>query len=141
MLAIVVVPIVQALSFTIFAVIVPANVHISATFLIITPVNLLFDGKNCCAILFVIVEVLQSQPTHLASFCVSWLWSILSVLPTAVNDTREGEGVTRELATGSTTSSRVMEFTSIETLAIFHAEIQKKNHRFTALAAVVQTTV
>ena len=38
-----------------------------------------------------------------------------------MNDTREGEGVTRELATGSITSSRVMELTSNQASEIFHA--------------------
>jgi len=35
-------------------------------------------------------------------------WSILSVLPTAVKLTREGEEDVREFATGSTTSSNVI---------------------------------
>ena len=47
--------------------------------------------------------------------------SILSVLPTAVNDTREGEGVTREFATGSITSSRVMELMSNQASEMFQA--------------------
>jgi len=38
--------------------------------------------------------------------------SILSVLPTAVKLTREGEEEVRESATGSTTSSRVIELMS-----------------------------
>ena len=43
------------------------------------------------------------------------LWSILPVLPTAVKLTREGEEEVREFATGSTTSSRVMELMSSAT--------------------------
>ena len=38
-----------------------------------------------------------------------------------MNDTREGEGVTRELATGSITSSRVMELMSNQASETFHA--------------------
>jgi hypothetical protein len=56
-----------------------------------------------------------------------------------VNDTREGEGVMRELATGSTTSSRVMEFTSNQASETFQAtDIKNPNHSQTALAAVVK---
>ncbi len=68
--------------------------------------------------------------------------SILSVLPTAVNDTREGEGVTRELATGSTTSSRVMEFISNQASEIFQAtDIKNQIPSHVAVHAVVNSFV
>lgn len=47
--------------------------------------------------------------------------SILSTLPTAVKLTREGDEEVRELATGSTTSSRVMELTSNQASEMFQA--------------------
>ena len=68
--------------------------------------------------------------------------SILSVLPTAVNDTREGEGVTRELATGSITSSRVMELMSNQASETFQAtRLLSEILPYTAVAQVVTTPV
>ena len=58
----------------------------------------------------------QIHATHVVK-----LWSILSVLPTAVKLIREGEEEVRELATGSTTSSRVMELMSNQASEMFQA--------------------
>jgi len=47
-----------------------------------------------------------------------------------VKDTREGEEEVREFATGSTTSSRVMEFTSNQASEMFQAVLLKNDiHR------------
>lgn len=55
-----------------------------------------------------------------------------------MKDTREGEGVTREFATGSTTSSRVMEFMSNQASEVLPATILfKEILAYTAEAAVV----
>lgn len=68
-------------------------------------------------------------------------WSILSTLPTAVKLTIEGEGVTSELATGSITSSRVMEFTSNQASEMFQATLRyMAYHIHTADAHVVNSS-
>lgn len=105
----------HAESSTTVKVIVQEGLHTLAFFCNITPVNLDFVGVNCCA--WYCAAVLKFQKVD----AVSCDWSILSVLPTAVKLTREGEGVTRELATGSITSSRVMEFTSNQASEMFPA--------------------
>lgn len=84
------------------------------------PVFVLFQKYTHTCFLFVGVNDCDSRycnhqafPTALHPFgVVVKLWSTVSFVPTAVNDTREGEGVTREFATGSTTSENVIEFTS-----------------------------
>ena len=59
-----------------------------------------------------------------------------------MNDTREGEGVTRELATGSITSSRVMELMSNQASEMFQATaLLQFVVTKAALAAVVKVTV
>jgi len=106
----------HAESFTILNVIVPLGLHTLEVFCKVTPVNFDFVGVNCCAWYCATVE------NERVLLIVSCDWSILSVLPTAVNDTREGEGVTRELATGSITSSRVMELMSNQASETFQAK-------------------
>ena len=59
-----------------------------------------------------------------------------------MKDTREGEGVVRELATGSITSSRVMELTSNHASEMFQAtEMKNQSQSCTAVDAVVNVVV
>ena len=94
-----------------------------------------FVGVNACD------QYLSAPENHtpLLAVFVKLDWSILSVLPTAVNDTREGEGVTRELATGSITSSRVMEFISNQASEMFQAT--QFCHRILANAVVASLVI
>jgi len=105
-------------------------------------VNLLLVGKNCCAKSCTSDIVAHHAQNHFPLLLVKSLWSILSVLPTAVNDTREGEGVTRELATGSITSSRVMELMSNQASEMFQAKFcEQYMIKLAADAAVVNVAV
>lgn len=84
------------------------NVHAFARFAICTHVSFDFEARNGNDTILVLPlpRLIHHVPATLLEA------SILSVLPTAVKLTREGDAEVRELATGSTTSSRVIELMS-----------------------------
>lgn len=86
---------------------------------IYTHVNLLLVAVNPCDSIYCTHATFHTA--ELQSGAVVKLWSILSVLPTAVKLTREGVGAVREFATGSITSSRVMELMSNQASETFQA--------------------
>jgi len=94
----------------------PANVPPLASFHNFNQVTFLFVGVNGCA---TFCKVVVQKFTFVVPTVK--LWSMLSVLPTAVNPTSEDCFVTMESVTGSYTSSSVMEFTSNQASETFQA--------------------